>query len=459
MTAHDKVSARWYVAWTLVWLVATLGFALLVAGCQVKSLPAETRVARASEGPVTILLVTVEGLGPAALADPRVMPFLVDTAGVQQWSVAVLPCPDPQVAMAGILTGVEPWRLGIVGRPSEYLSEHYRTLPEILRDRGWQTTAVTGSEGLGSHGLVQGIERSDHYDALPAMLEALLKFDPERSVFAWAHLARAAPPWRIDRDRAAALEAAGALPVPASSLPRRLRAQNPATSKQSVRRLEHAMYLNGLAVVDAQIRAISEAGESRLAHQAGMDSSRPARLVVAVVGTRGADFGAHSSVPQRSAANAGILARRESVEVVYGSLPGSLAESSLIETGVRRSTDAVFPLLLEAAGESVPPRVLAASPWQRSACVTDEGVLEVAARRGGLRAGRRGPEGPVWFEDWDDETFIPPAVPGQRFAAHLEVLSALDAAIAAPGVGRSLPEDTTAAEARQRMVDAAVRNE
>lgn len=75
------------------------------------------------------------------------------------WQTAFSPMPMTQPAFTTIYTSLQPFSHGIIFNDSVALAPGAVTLPEILREQGWETAAVAGASNLDSvFGLNQGYE-------------------------------------------------------------------------------------------------------------------------------------------------------------------------------------------------------------------------------------------------------------------------------------------------------------
>lgn len=143
--------------------VSATGRALLLAGPRVCP-------ARGEDGPPTIIVASVDGLGASRLSamgyDRKTTPSLDRLAFAGRlFSAAYTPYPDATAANATLLTGLNPLRHGLSGASRTPMQETVETLAEILRVQGYTTAAFTEGERYGDlvfgTGLEQGFEVFD----------------------------------------------------------------------------------------------------------------------------------------------------------------------------------------------------------------------------------------------------------------------------------------------------------
>jgi len=157
-----------------------------------------------------VLLITVDTLRPDYLSmngyDRATTPLLDRIlAEGMYFDQAVSPIARTTPALASLLTGAYPHQTGI-RTLTDTLDSNTRTLPEILRDDGYQTLAVVTNQVLvRSRGLSRGFDTYD-MDAddrngratTSAALEHMAKLDPRVPSFVWVHYIDPHVPYHTD---------------------------------------------------------------------------------------------------------------------------------------------------------------------------------------------------------------------------------------------------------------------
>jgi arylsulfatase A-like enzyme/Tfp pilus assembly protein PilF len=175
--------------------LATLSLAI-PAGCG--------RGAREGPPPRHLLLVSIDTLRADALGcygNPEARTETLDRLAAEgvRFRAAIAPSPVTLPSHASMLTGVEPWKLGILHNGIYRLAPEFDSLAERLAAEGFETAAFIGGYPLtADSGLDQGFALYD--DAIPMRVEAGYEH-PERGA---AEITDAALAWlesRADSDR------------------------------------------------------------------------------------------------------------------------------------------------------------------------------------------------------------------------------------------------------------------
>ncbi len=163
--------------------------------------------------PKAVIVVTMEGWwAPGDPEDPFGVDFL---PGSVRFEDVTTPCPQPRPAVASILTGQAPDRLGVQDNANTPLPSGVPTLPSLLAERGFEAAAFVANPLLGfGSGLERGFGLVDApndfvagpFRRLPPvrspeeigenLISWIGSLSPDSRLFAWAHLCGFEPPQR-----------------------------------------------------------------------------------------------------------------------------------------------------------------------------------------------------------------------------------------------------------------------
>jgi arylsulfatase A-like enzyme len=150
-----------------------------------------------------IVLATVEGLR-GDLAGEELLPATsaLFPASDSCRATAVSPAAASAPALSSLLTGLSPWRHRVV-LESDRLAEEFRTVAEVLRERGYRTAAFEGGRGKSETdpSWDQGLDLRGQLAQAPAALSGL-----SAGQFVWLHLEVAGTRYRglVEEDPALA---------------------------------------------------------------------------------------------------------------------------------------------------------------------------------------------------------------------------------------------------------------
>ena len=307
-----------------------LAAAVLAAGCS-KAPPVH-------RGP--IVLITIDALR-ADLIGRGLMPHVDRLAAEADWAGSAISSSSWTVpSMASLFTGRQPWRHGSWHGARAHLRDDLPTLPEILRELGFENAAFRSNSWLTqTFGYVRGFERFGPVTRLERVTEILRALDGGPQ-FVWMHVLPPHAPYRrhagyIDR-----------LERPRDDLPERI---VPLEMRQfadpdipldpDLRERAWQLYQLNAAYADAQVGAMLEALR---------ESGQFENTLIAVTSDHGEEFGENGQVLH------GNNLHRVLIEVpLIVKLPAGWTRP--LDPGPTVANYRLFSTLIEAAGGTPPP--------------------------------------------------------------------------------------------------------
>ncbi len=307
-----------------------LAVATLTAGC--------SEAPPVHRGP--IVLITIDALR-ADLVGSGLMPHIDRLAAGADWAGAAIASSSWTVpSMASLFTGRQPWRHGSWHGARARLREDLPTLPEILRDLGFQNTAFRSNGWLArTFGYVRGFQHFGPVTRMERVTEILRALDGGPQ-FVWMHVLPPHAPYRLHApylDR---------LTAPRDDLPERI---TPLQMRQfadpaipldaNLGERAWQLYQLNAAHADAQVGAMLEA----LRESGHFDDA-----LIAVTSDHGEEFGENGQV-----LHGGSL-HRVLIEVpLIVKLPAGWTRPP--DPGPVVANYRLFSTLIEAAGGTPPP--------------------------------------------------------------------------------------------------------
>ncbi len=242
--------------------------------------------------------------------------------------------------MASLFTGLQPWRHGSWHSSRARLREDLPTLPEILRDLGFQNAAFRSNSFLTkTFGYVRGFERFGPVTRLERVREILSALDGGPQ-FVWMHLLPPHAPYRHHRQFLNRLEA------PRDDLPEQIRPRDLARFADpeididpDQRERAWQLYQLNAAYADSQVGAMLDALR---------DSGQYDNALIAVTSDHGEEFGENGQVLH------GNNLHRVLIEVpLIVKLPAGWTLP--LDPGPVVANYRLFSTLIEAAGGTPPP--------------------------------------------------------------------------------------------------------
>ena len=287
-----------------------------------------------------IVLITIDALR-ADLVGRGLMPHLDRLAADADWAGTAVSTSSWTVpSMASLFTGQQPWRHGSWHSARARLQEDLPTLPEILRDLGFENAAFRSNSWLtDSFGYVRGFDRFGPVARFERVTEMLRALDGGPQ-FVWMHVLPPHVPYRRHEEYLDRLEA------PRDDLPERI---GPLQMRQFAdpsipldpdqRERAWQLYQLSAAHADAQVGAMLDALR---------DSGQFENALIAVTSDHGEEFGENGQVLH------GDSLHRVLIEVpLIVKLPADWTRS--LDPGPTVANHRLFSTLIEAAGGTPPP--------------------------------------------------------------------------------------------------------
>ena len=307
-----------------------LAVATLAAGC--------SEAPPVHRGP--IVLITIDALR-ADLVGSGLMPHLDRLAADADWAGTAIASSSWTVpSMASLFTGRQPWRHGSWHSARARLRDDLPTLPEILRDLGFQNAAFRSNSWLTqTFGYVRGFERFGPVTRMERVTEILRALDGGPQ-FVWMHVLPPHAPYLLHApylDR---------LTAPRDDLPERITplqmrpfADPDIPLDPDHRERAWQLYQLNAAYADAQVGAMLEA----LRESGHFDDA-----LIAVTSDHGEEFGENGQVLH------GNSLHRVLIEVpLIVKLPAGWTQP--LDPGPVVANYRLFSTLIAAAGGTPPP--------------------------------------------------------------------------------------------------------
>lgn len=287
-----------------------------------------------------IVLITIDALR-ADLVGTGLLPNLDRLAAEADWSGTAITTSSWTVpSMASLFTGQQPWRHGSWHSARAHLRDDVATLPEILRELGYENAAFRSNSWLTqTFGYVRGFDRFGPVSRMERVTEVLAALDGGPQ-FVWMHLL---PPHAPYRRHARYLDR---LDAPRDDLPERITPLDMRPFADPERPLdadqrERAWQLYQLTAAHAD----SQVGEMLAALR---DSGHFDEALIAVTSDHGEEFGENGQVLH------GNNLHRVLIEVpLIVKLPVGWPRA--IDPGATVANHRLFSTLIEAAGGTPPP--------------------------------------------------------------------------------------------------------
>ncbi len=287
-----------------------------------------------------IVLITIDALR-ADLAGTGLMPHLDRLAAEADWAGTAIASSSWTVpSMASLFTGRQPWRHGGWHGARARLRDDLPTLPEILRELGYENAAFRSNPWLAKDfGYVRGFDRFGPVSRMERVTEVLSTLDGGPQ-FVWMHVLPPHAPYRRHDPYLERLEA------PRDDLPERIASIDMRPFADPDRPLdadfrETAWQLYQLTAAQAD----SEVGQMLEALRA---SGRFDDALIAVTSDHGEEFGENGQVLH------GNNLHRVLIEVpLIVKLPAGWPRA--LDPGPTVANRRLFSTLIEAAGGTPPP--------------------------------------------------------------------------------------------------------
>jgi sulfatase-like protein len=302
------------------------------------------------DGP--IVLITFDSLRADVIGEPGLTPNLDGLLKEANWSGRAIAASSwGAPAMASLFTGLRPWQHQVFQAESR-LPAALLTLPEALKERGYETSGFSG-EALYSKqtGYDQGFDSLAILSKGVEAAERLKKLDGGRQ-FVWIHIPEPAAPY-LRRPNLALRLGAENLDLPPRILPNQLAVYlDPAEPLPPARRRRFwMMYRLNVAWADQRLgrllTALRQSGEWE-------------RTLLIATSTHGEEFGEKGQI-----LNGGNLGR-QLLEVPFAvKLPAGFGREIAAPNDRRIAAARLWATLVEAVGGEVPP-AMAPSLFRRA---------------------------------------------------------------------------------------------